>query len=181
MNIKRIIKGIVKSVVTMCAPMYEKWFNYYYHAGGTIRKMYYEARLKKCGTGLVVHGKPLLFQLHKISIGNHVSINNGAQIAPRGNVIIDDYVTLSRGSQITAGQLDTSIRGGGYKDTPHIGLDVHIGEGTWLCVNSIVLPGVNISGKGVIVAAGAVVTKDISEDYVVVAGVPARIVKRLQK
>lgn len=108
MNIKRI----VKPVVTMCAPMYEKWSNYYYLAGGIIRKMYYEARLKKCGTGLVVYGKPLLFQLNKISIGNHVTINNGVQIAPRGNVVIDDYVTLSRGSQIVAGQLDTSIRGG---------------------------------------------------------------------
>lgn len=43
------------------------------------------------------------------------------------------------------------------------------------------LPGVDISGKGVIVAAGAVVTHDITEDYVVVAGVPAKVVKRLGK
>ena len=181
MNITSIIKGVVKFIVTICAPMYEKWFNFYYHAGGTIRKMYYETRLKKCGTGLVVYGKPLLFQLHKISVGNHVTINNGVQIAPRGNVVIGDYVTLSRNAQIIGGQLDTSIARGGYKNRPHIGLDVNIGEGTWLCVNSIVLPGVNISGKGVIVAAGAVVTKDISEDYVVVAGVPAQIVKRYLK
>ena len=41
-------------------------------------------------------------------------------------------------------------------------------------VNSLV-------GKGVIVAAGAVVTKDITDDFVVVAGIPAQIVKRLQK
>lgn len=37
-----------------------------------------------------------------------------------------------------------------------------------------------ISGKGVIVAVGAVVTKDITEDFVVVAGVPVKIVKRLK-
>ena len=71
--------------------------------------------------------------------------------------------------------------GGGDKDAPHVGLDVHLGEGTWLCVDSIVLPGVDISGKGVIVAAGAVVTKDITEDYVIVGGVPAQIIKRLER
>ena len=69
--------------------------------------------------------------------------------------------------------------GGGYRNAPHRALDVHIGEGCWLCVNSTVLPGVNISGKGVIVGAGAVVTKDIKEDYVLVGGVPARILKKL--
>ena len=167
-------------MIGLIAPLYEKWFAFKYHYGGYVRKKYYESRLKKCGTGLAVNGKPLLFDLSQISLGNHVTINNGVQIAPRGNVVIDDYVTLSRGSQITAGQLDTSKwTAGGYKDAPHVGLDVHLGEGTWLCVNSVVLPGVDISGKGVIVAAGAVVTNDITEDYVIVGGVPARIIKRL--
>ena len=55
-----------------------------------------------------------------------------------------------------------------------------IGEGTWLCVNSIVLPGVKISGKGVVVAAGAVVANDIDEDYIVVGGVPARKIKQIK-
>lgn len=63
----------------------------------------------------------------------------------------------------------------------HIEKDVYIADGTWLCVNSIVLPGVSITGKGVIVAAGAVVTKDITENFVVVGGILAQIVKRLQK
>lgn len=172
--------SILGLLVKLFAPLYEKWFNFKYNTGGYLRKRYFEARLKNCGTGLVVNGKPLLFNLHQISIGNHVTINNGCQISPRGNVTIDDHVVMSRGSQITAGQLDTSKWNmGGYKDASHVGLDVHVGEGTWLCVNSIVLPGVNISGKGVIVAAGAVVAEDITEDYVIVGGVPARVVKRL--
>ena len=171
---------LLDSLVAVFSPFYEKWFDFKYHAGGYLRKKYLAARFKTCGAGLIVNGKPLIFNPKKISVGNHVTINNGVQIAPRGNVIIDDYVTFSRGSQITAGQLDTSKwQGGGYKKVPHVALDVHIGEGTWLCVNSIVLPGVNISGKGVIVAAGAVVTKDIKEDYVIVGGVPAQIIKRL--
>lgn len=53
--------------------------------------------------------------------------------------------------------------------------------GSWLCVNSVILPGVHITGKGVIVAAGAVVTNDITDDFVIVGGIPARIVKDLKK
>lgn len=91
-------------------------------------------------------------------------------------------MSISRGAQITAGQLDTS----NWKEDrlqkilDHINRNVYIGDGTWLCVNSIVLPGVKITGKGVIVAAGAVVNKDITEDYVLVGGVPAKIIKKLK-
>ena len=94
---------------------------------------------------------------------------------------IGDYVTMSRGAQITAGTLDTNRWADGeYKKHIHTQGEVHLAEGTWLCVNSVVLPGVSITGKGVVVAAGAVVTHDITEDYVIVGGVPARIVKRLK-
>lgn len=168
--------------VELLSPLFEHWSDYRYRAIGYLRSRYYRKRLRKCGDNLTVNGKPLLFELNKISIGNHVTINNGVQISPRGSVTIDDYVVMSRGSQIIAGQLDTSKWvEEGYKGVPHVGLDVHIGEGCWLCVNSVVLPGVNITGKGVIVAAGAVVNRDITEDYVVVAGVPATIVKKLEK
>ena len=99
---------ILGFIIGLIAPFYEKWFVFKYHYGGYVRKKYYESRLKKCGIGLVVNGKPLLFSLSQISLGDHVTINDGVQIAPRGKVVIDDYVVLSRGAQITAGQLDTS-------------------------------------------------------------------------
>jgi acetyltransferase-like isoleucine patch superfamily enzyme len=53
-----------------------------------------------------------------------------------------------------------------------------IGRGVWIgAPNVVVLPGVNI-GNYSIVAAGAVVTKDVPK-YTVVAGVPAKIIKEL--
>lgn len=52
---------------------------------------------------------------------------------------------------------------------------VIIGNDVWLGQRVIILPGVHI-GNGVIVGAGAVVTKDVP-DYAVVAGNPARIIK----
>lgn len=138
--------------------------------------------LADCGPDLTVFGKPIIYSPDKIHIGNHVTLNNGAQISPRGHVYIADYVTMSRGSQITGGMYDLSNwSDDGYIVRDHTQKDVFIGEGTWLCVNSIVLPGVHINGKGVIVAAGAVVTQDINEDFVIVGGVPAKIIKHLEK
>lgn len=53
-----------------------------------------------------------------------------------------------------------------------------IGEDCWFGGNVTVLAGVTI-GRGVTVGAGSVVTKDV-EDYVVVAGNPARVIRRLE-
>ena len=57
-----------------------------------------------------------------------------------------------------------------YKNPPTIGNDVWIGS------NAIILQGVNV-GDGAVVAAGAVVTKDVPP-YAIVAGVPAKVIKK---
>ena len=54
-----------------------------------------------------------------------------------------------------------------------------IGDDCWIGANAVVLPGV-ILGTHIIVAAGVVVTKSCLENDVVLAGVPARIVKKLE-
>ena len=56
------------------------------------------------------------------------------------------------------------------------GRDVHIGDGCWIGMNSIILPGVSLA-KGVIVGAGSVVTKSFDSPGVVIAGNPARVIK----
>lgn len=56
---------------------------------------------------------------------------------------------------------------------------IMIGDGVWLGARCIVLPGVSI-GRGAVVAAGAVVTKDVPNNTMV-AGVPARVIKELPK
>ncbi len=61
------------------------------------------------------------------------------------------------------------------KDVP-----VVIGDHCWLAVNSVILPGVTL-GAHTVVAAGAVVTRSFEEGDQVLAGVPARVVKRLGK
>jgi acetyltransferase-like isoleucine patch superfamily enzyme len=62
-----------------------------------------------------------------------------------------------------------------FTDSP-----IRIGNNCWLGSRSIILPGVQL-GNHVIVAAGAVVNKSFEEDNIIIAGVPARIVKRISE
>jgi acetyltransferase-like isoleucine patch superfamily enzyme len=55
---------------------------------------------------------------------------------------------------------------------------IHIGNGVWLGSNVTVLPGVSI-GDGAVVAAGAVVTRDVDE-MTVVGGVPAKLIRKIE-
>ena len=77
----------------------------------------------------------------------------------------------------TAGHpLDINVRGDCYTGL-EFAKPIKIGNNVWLGGGVIVCPGVTI-GNGVTVGAGAVVTKDVP-DHVVVAGNPAKIIKRL--
>ena len=55
---------------------------------------------------------------------------------------------------------------------------VEIGDGCWVGMNSVILPGVTL-GPRTVVGAGAVVTKSFPEGHVVIAGNPARILRQL--
>ncbi|MEV9499467.1 acyltransferase [Aliarcobacter butzleri] len=57
--------------------------------------------------------------------------------------------------------------------------NIYIGKGTWLAGGCIVLGNVRI-GKHCVVMSGSVVTKDVP-DYCVVGGIPAKIVKKMEK
>lgn len=63
-------------------------------------------------------------------------------------------------------------------DAHEDGEDIVIGERCWIGMNAVILPGVTL-GPGTIVAAGAVVSQSFSEGYVVIAGIPAKILKPL--
>jgi serine acetyltransferase len=58
---------------------------------------------------------------------------------------------------------------------------IYIGDHVVVGAGSIILGGVQITGKYVVIGAGSIVTKDISESYCVVCGCPAKVIKRLDR
>ena len=137
--------------------------------------------VKKCGEDLIVFDMPKMFSPEKISVGNGLKLNSNVFLNGRSGITIGNDVTISYGATIlsTGYDLDVFFSTGErvhMEDKPII-----IGDHCWICTDAIVLPGVKITGEYVVVAAGAVVTKDITESKVIVAGNPARIVKRMDK
>ena len=136
--------------------------------------------VKSCGDGLQVFGKPEITSPEKIIIGNRCKINSLVYLNGRSGITIGDNVTLSRGAKVisTGYDLDLFFQKGErvhFTDRP-----VYIGNYCWVGADAIILPGVKITGEKVVVAAGAVVTKDITESKVVVGGNPAKIIKRME-
>lgn len=64
-------------------------------------------------------------------------------------------------------------------DSHSKGKDVIIGDHCWIGINSVLLPGVKL-GNRTIIGAGSVVTKSFPEGNQIVAGNPARIIKKLE-
>ena len=110
-----------------------------------------------------------------IIIGDHTRI--GIHCTVIGPVTIGCHVNLAQGITVTAlnhNHKDTTLRidEQGISTKP-----VTISDDVWIGANAVILPGVTI-GRHVVVAAGAVVTKDIP-DNCIVGGVPAHILKDL--
>lgn len=107
-------------------------------------------------------------------------MNDGCILnATLSSIEIGNSCTISADAKILAATYDVE-KFIFKKEKYHIKKEIVIGENVWVCAGAIVCPGVHIASN-VIVAAGAVVTKDITEQYVIVAGNPATIVKRLGK
>lgn len=94
-----------------------------------------------------------------IAVTSEVRIGNNCRIAPQVYIMDGDFHALD--DRLAEGASQPII----------------IEDDAWIATRSMVLKGVRI-GKGAIVAAGAVVTKDVAP-YTVVAGVPAKVVKTI--
>ena len=111
----------------------------------------------------------------ELIIGENVGIAANAFIAMRGKIVIGDNTIFGPGVSIHAenhnfSDLNVPIRRQGATRK-----GITIGSDCWIGSKAVILDGVNI-GNHVIVAAGAVVTKDVP-DYAIVGGVPAKVIK----
>ncbi|MFM5311335.1 DapH/DapD/GlmU-related protein [Aeromonas caviae] len=125
-----------------------------------------------------VYGRVVIENPGNVHIGCGTTLNEGVYISGHDSVTIGKFVSLSAGAKIITAYLSPEKILDKDKTDIHQSKPVTIGDYSQIGAGAIVLPGVRI-GTGVIVAAGAVVTKDI-EDGVIVAGVPAKVIRDIK-
>lgn len=145
--------------------------------------MYVSKRLfAHCGKDVIFHPSNSSFTYKNITIEENVFIGDNARFwCTRSQIIIHHHVVFAPNVSIIAGNHSSHIIGKFITDytdidkRPEDDLPVEIDSDTWIGTNVTILNGVHIS-RGCIVAAGAVVTKDVPP-YAVVGGVPAKVLK----
>jgi len=103
-------------------------------------------------------------------IGQNSVINGKCRLDNKCSITIGENVSISQEVMILTA--DHEIDSADFKGRL---LPVIIEDYVWIGTRAMILPGCKI-GKGAVVAAGAVVTKDV-EPYTVVAGIPAKMIK----
>jgi maltose O-acetyltransferase len=149
------------------------------HVGGRLRAVGMRLAGFQIGRGTIFAGLPIVTgdrKLHgMLRIGSDCWLNIGCLLDLGAPITIGNKVSLGHGVLLLtrSHEMGTSgNRAGGIFARP-----VSVGSGAWLGARCTILPGVKI-GAGAVVAAGALVTQDVPAN-VLVAGVPARVIKML--
>jgi maltose O-acetyltransferase len=113
-----------------------------------------------------------------IRIGNGTFINSGVRLACRnpGRIYIGKNVLI--GPRVQFESVSHGLEYHHDKGRSCLVKDIFVGDRVWIGAGSIILQGISI-GQDAVVAAGAVVNRDVPP-RMLVAGVPARIVKEIQ-
>lgn len=109
-----------------------------------------------------------------IRIGKDVFINSGCRFQDQGGITIGDGCLI--GHNVVLATINHDLRPSQNRKNHYA--PIHIGNHVWIGSNATILSGVTI-GEWSVVAAGAVVTKDVPP-FTVVGGVPARVLRTIE-
>jgi len=167
--------------------------------GIRIRQIAYKPLFKKCGKNLRIDSGVTILGFENISLGDNVSFMKNSYIYAHdgGGLIIGDNFTMNTNSQLGAsfGKIiignycaigpNCVLRAANHKfDNPNIPFrrqghkygEIIIEDDVWIASNSVITANTKI-GKGSVIAAGSVVTKNV-KPYSVAGGVPAKLIKK---
>lgn len=145
-------------------------------------KKYCEKKFGDFGEGSEIRPGAYAVTCSNIFLGKNIVIRPGtmmmANSGENGKIVIEDNVLIGSGVHFyvanhTFEDPTVDIFYQGHDEPKPIKLE----KGCWIGAKSIILPGVTI-GRNAVVAAGAVVTKDV-EPATVVGGVPAKLLKQI--
>ena len=133
--------------------------------------------------GAHIGKRPVIYQgvwidkPHKFRMGDDVDLSKDVTITTGGDVTIGNRCLIGYGAKILSvnhiipEDINIPIRFSGHERKKIV-----IEDDVWICSNVVILAGVRV-GKGAVIAAGAVVTKNV-DSYSIVGGVPAKLIRK---
>lgn len=134
-----------------------------------VRKLVYLAAGVKIGPQSHIHMGAQFFYPANVKIGQGTIIGQNAFLDGRERLVIGNHVDIASEVMIYNSKHDINS-----EDFHAVSAPVEIGDYVFVGPRAIILPGVKV-GKGAVVAAGAVVTKDVPP-FAIVGGVPAKVI-----
>lgn len=161
----------MRLLMKICHKLYQNVYIRWY-------KFLFQCKVGKVGNPLGINGPLTVINPQKLTLGNNCSLNHGCYINCFNPVEIGNDVTISAGVTIVSTGID-------YRKWFATGKREHIkcekltiADHVWIGAGATILQGGNITGNFVVVAANATVCNEINESYCVVAGSPAKVIKR---
>lgn len=141
-----------------------------------VRRLFFQMAGVKMGRGSIIHMGCRFYQPKRVEIGEGTIIGDHAFLDGRAKLKIGSHTAIA--SQVLIYNSEHDVHSLDFKPIEE---PVEIGDYVFIGARAVILPGVKI-GRGAVIAAGAVVTKDVGE-MEVVGGVPAKIIttRRLKK
>lgn len=137
------------------------------------RRLFFRLAGVKIGPGSTIHVGAKFYAPRGVSIGKGTLVGDHAVLDGRAKLTIGHHVDIASQVMIYNSEHDLNS-----EDFQPVDAAVSIGDYVFIGPRAIILPGVSI-GRGAVVAAGAVVTKDVSE-RAIVGGVPAKVIGERQ-
>lgn len=137
-----------------------------------IRGLLIKPFLGKCGKRLQIGKGVIINNPRKLFLGDNCYISHYSYVQAKGTVTFGSNVIIGPMSVIASSNHKFE---NGNVSNKGISSPINIGSGTWCGGHVVITSGITI-GNSVLIAAGAVVTKDISP-HITVAGIPAKEIK----
>lgn len=148
-------------------PVFRRFIPYYYKRLGVIIE----------GQCFIDQNVQIIGNYENLRMANGSSLRNGVLITVYDQVKIGENTGVAYNVSILTSSVPTGPRNKLFKLYPRIKKPVIIGDNCWIGTGAIIFPGVTI-GNCCIIAAGSLVKEDVA-DYSIVAGVPSKIIKKL--
>lgn len=144
--------------------------------GIELRRQFYSKNLKRCGEGVVFFPGVVIHYPENVELDSDVHMGRGVFISGQGGVSVGKWVLIGPHTVIHSANHVYDNPSIPIQKQGHEPRAITIEDDVWIGANVTVLPGIRI-GRGSVVAAGSVVTSDV-DPYLVVGGVPARLIKQ---